>query len=42
MLVVLDTEPLYAALDRDDDHEACAELLQRQDLRPVIPALVVA
>jgi uncharacterized protein len=43
MLVVLDTGPLYAALDRDDDdHEACAELLRRQDLRPVIPALVVA
>ncbi len=43
MLVVLDTGPLYAALDRDDDdHEACAELLRRQNLRPVIPALVVA
>jgi predicted nucleic acid-binding protein len=43
MLVAFDTGPLYAALDRDDDdHEACAELLRRQDLRPVIPALVVA
>jgi predicted nucleic acid-binding protein len=43
MLTIFDTGPLYAALDRDDDaHEACAELLTRGELRPVIPALVVA
>lgn len=43
MLAVIDTGPLYAALDRDDDdHESCAKLLERRDLRPVIPALVVA
>jgi predicted nucleic acid-binding protein len=43
MLAVVDTGPLYAALDLDDgDHEACAAALSRTDLRLVIPALVVA
>lgn len=43
MLVVLDTGPLYAALDADDDdHESCAHVLRRRDVRFVIPVLVVA
>lgn len=43
MLAVFDTGPLYAALDRDDDdHERCAGLLKRRDLRPAIPALAIA
>lgn len=42
MLAVVDTGPLYAALDLDDDdHEASAEVLRR-DLRLAIPTLVVA
>lgn len=42
MLAVFDTGPLYAALDADDDdHQACAELLTRREVRPVIPMLVV-
>jgi predicted nucleic acid-binding protein len=43
MLAVVDTGPLYAAIDLDDDdHEACAAALQRPGLRLVIPVLVVA
>jgi uncharacterized protein len=43
MLAVVDTGPLYAALDLDDDdHQACAATLSRTDLRLVIPTLVVA
>jgi uncharacterized protein len=43
MLAVVDTGPLYAALDLDDDnHEASAETLRRPGLRLVIPTLVVA
>ncbi len=43
MLAVVDTGPLYAALDLDDDdHKACAASLSRADLRLVIPVLVVA
>jgi uncharacterized protein len=43
MLAVVDTGPLYAALDLDDDdHEACATTLSRDELRLVIPTLVVA
>lgn len=43
MLAVVDTGPLYAAVDADDDdHAACVEALERPDLRLVIPALVVA
>jgi predicted nucleic acid-binding protein len=43
MLAVVDTGPLYAALDQDDDdHEACAAALRRPDLRLAVPVLVVA
>ena len=43
MLAVVDTGPLYAVLDRSDgDHQRCLEVLEREELRLVIPALVVA
>jgi uncharacterized protein len=43
MFAIFDTGPLYAALDRDDDdHESCAALLRSRDVRPIIPALIVA
>lgn len=42
MLAVVDAGPLYAAADRDDhDHARCLAVLQRPDLRLVVPALVV-
>jgi hypothetical protein len=42
-LAIVDAGPLYAAADADDDdHHACLAALQREDLRLVIPALVVA
>lgn len=42
-LAVVDTGPLYAAVDADDqDHLACRTALSRADLRLVVPALVVA
>jgi predicted nucleic acid-binding protein len=42
-LAVVDAGPLYAAADADDhDHRACVVALQREDLRLVVPALVVA
>lgn len=42
ILAIFDTGPLYAALDRDDeDHESCAALLRSNDIRALIPALVV-
>jgi predicted nucleic acid-binding protein len=43
MLAVVDTGPLYAVADADDDHHrTCLDLLERSDLDLVIPALVVA
>jgi predicted nucleic acid-binding protein len=42
-LAVVDAGPLYAATDADDaDHEASLAVLERADLRLVVPALVVA
>jgi uncharacterized protein len=43
MIAVVDSGPLYAVADADDDeHERCLEVLRRRDLQLVIPALVVA
>ena len=43
MIAIVDSGPLYAAVDAgDDDHERCLEVLRRPDLQLVIPALVVA
>lgn len=43
MLAIVDTGPLYAAADADDDdHEACLAVLARGDLELIVPALVVA
>ncbi len=43
MLAVVDSGPLYATLDRDDDdHAASVEAMDREGLRLVIPMLVVA
>ena len=42
-LAVVDAGPLYAAADADDqDHAASVNALEREDLRLVIPALVIA
>ena len=43
MLAVVDTGPLYAAADADDDdHQRCVAALTHPDHHLVIPALVVA
>jgi len=42
VLAVVDSGPLYAVTDTDDDHERSLAALQRADLQLVIPALVVA
>jgi predicted nucleic acid-binding protein len=43
MLAIVDTGPLYAVVDADDqDHERCRAALERADLELVVPALVVA
>jgi uncharacterized protein len=42
-LAVVDAGPLYAAADADDrDHAACVATLAREDLRLILPALVIA
>jgi predicted nucleic acid-binding protein len=43
MYAVVDTGPLYAAVDADDDdHERCIEALQTKGVRLVLPAMVIA
>ena len=43
MLAVVDTGPLYASLDLDDDHhKASVKALETPGLRLVIPVLVIA
>lgn len=43
MIAIVDTGPLYAAVDADDaDHERCVGALQRPGTRLVVPAMVVA
>lgn len=43
MLAIVDTGPLYAVADADDDdHLSCLAVLERAELDLVIPALVVA
>ena len=43
MLAVVDTGPLYAVADADDDdHQHCLAVLERTDLELVIPTMVVA
>jgi uncharacterized protein len=43
MLAVVDSGPLYATLDRDDDdHAASVQAMDREGLRLIIPILVVA
>ena len=43
MLAVVDTGPLYAVADVDDqDHLRCRSLLERAELELVVPALVIA
>ncbi len=43
MLAIVDTGPLYAAVDADDqDHERCLRALEAPALRLFIPAMVVA
>lgn len=43
LIAIVDTGPLYAAVDRDDaDHQRCAALFAREDLELIVPAMVVA
>jgi len=43
VLAIVDTGPLYAVADADDDeHLACLAILERPDLDLIVPALVVA
>ena len=43
LIAIVDTGPLYAAVDADDaDHARCIAAMSRPGLRLVIPAMVVA
>jgi len=43
MLVVVDTGPLYAVVDEDDDdHARCRAVLEQTEHRLIIPTLVIA
>lgn len=43
MVLICDTGPILAALDRDDpDHESCADLLARAAEDLIVPGLVLA
>lgn len=43
LLAIVDTGPLYAAVDADDaDHARCIAAMSRPGMRLVIPAMVVA
>ncbi len=43
LLAIVDTGPLYAAVDADDiDHARCIAAMSRPGLRLVVPAMVVA
>jgi len=43
MLAIVDSGPLYAVVDADDDdHARCLEAMRRTDLELVVPAMVVA
>src|SRR5262245_33362629 len=43
VIAVVDSGPLYAAVDADDaDHYRCLAVLERPDLRLFVPAMVVA
>jgi len=43
VIAIVDTGPLYAAADADDDdHETSLRVLERRDLDLIVPALVVA
>lgn len=43
MALILDTGPIFAAMDRDDrDHDACARLLSDSTEQVVIPSPVLA
>jgi predicted nucleic acid-binding protein len=43
VLAIVDTGPLYAVVDADDDdHERCVAAMERADLKLIIPTMVVA
>lgn len=43
VLAVVDTGPLYAVADADDDdHEGCLAILEKRELELVIPQMVIA